>query len=256
MLSSTTEKNRYQNATKQIDARTCGAKRRKEAVSKSTDLIEPMLKRALASGVRAKYLLMDSWFGMPAIISKARTHLPVICMIKRTPKIHYEFEGQRLSVDAIYKRFRKRPGRAKVLCSALVTMNDGEMARIVFVRNKHKKDWLVLLSTNTKLPECRCCTHLRQTLGYRGILPYGQAALRPGNRMPGQGFRRSHCPYDHCHASLPFFRSGAAPSRRSAYTWSAFPCLLRRSPRSRISGGATADSDAGNAKTARKQACC
>ena len=29
----------------------------------------------------------------------------------------------------------------------------GEDARIVFVRNKHKKDWLALLCTNIELPE-------------------------------------------------------------------------------------------------------
>ncbi|WP_235894050.1 transposase [Oceanidesulfovibrio indonesiensis] len=32
-------------------------------------------------------------------------------------------------------------------------MNDGQPARIVFVRNKHKKDWLALLSTDTELAE-------------------------------------------------------------------------------------------------------
>ena len=67
-------------------------------------------------------ILDDSTITQAAIISKARVYLPVICMVKRTPKIHYEFEGERLSVDAIYKRLRKRPGRAKVLCSALVAM--------------------------------------------------------------------------------------------------------------------------------------
>ena len=119
LLSSAKEKNRFQGVTKQLDSRTCGAKRRKEAISKSTDLLAPMLKRALTSGIKAKYLLMDSWFGMPAIISQLRRHLPVIRMIKRTPQIHYEFEGQKLDLDAIYKRFRKRRGRAKVLCSTL-----------------------------------------------------------------------------------------------------------------------------------------
>ena len=153
LLSSAKEKNRYQGVTKRLDNRTCGARRRKEATCKSTELIGPMLQRALSSGVRAKYLLMDSWFGMPAIISQARKHIHVICMIKRTPKVQYEFEGERLNADAIYRRLRKRRGRARVLANALVTMNDGRPARIVFVRNKHKKDWLALLSTDTELPE-------------------------------------------------------------------------------------------------------
>lgn len=153
LLSSAKEKNRYQGVTKLLDSRTCGARRRKEAICKATELIGPMLKRVLAAGVQARYLLMDSWFGMPAIISQAREHIHVICMVKRTPKVLYGYEGERLSTDAIYRRLRKRRGRAKVLASALVTMNDDQPARIVFVRNKHKKDWLALLSTDTELAE-------------------------------------------------------------------------------------------------------
>jgi len=153
LLSSANEKSRLQGITKQLDNRSCGAKRRQEAMCKATDLMEPMLQRALAVGIRAKYLLMDSWFGMPAIIAKIRPYLPVICMIKRTPKILYGFEGERLDVTAIYRRLRKRRGRAKVLASAVVEMNDGLPARIVFVRNRHKKDWLALLSTDIELSE-------------------------------------------------------------------------------------------------------
>ena len=153
LLSSAKESNRYQGVTKEIDKRSCGAKRRQEAICKATDLINPMLQRALSAGVQAKYLLMDSWFAMPTIIAKAREHLPVICMIKRTPKILYGFGGDRLTVDAIYRRLRKRRGRAKILTSTVVIMNDGQPARIVFVRNRHKKDWLALLSTDTDLAE-------------------------------------------------------------------------------------------------------
>ncbi len=153
LLSSPNKKNRLQGVTKQVDRRSCGAKRRQEATSKATALIGPMLRRALSAGIQAKYLLMDSWFGMPAIIAEASTHLPVICMIKRTPKILYNFDGERLTVDAIYRKLKKRRGRAKVLASVVVTMNNGSPARIVFVRNKHKKDWLALLSTDTNLVE-------------------------------------------------------------------------------------------------------
>ena len=85
-----------------------------EAVRKATELIEPMLRRALAAGVQAKYLPMDSWFGMPAIISKAREHLPVICMVKRTPKILYGFDGKRRTVEDIYRRLRKVSVRLEI----------------------------------------------------------------------------------------------------------------------------------------------
>jgi hypothetical protein len=80
-LSSANPCNRYQDVIKNLDRRSCGAKRRREAVTKSTDLLAPMVLRALEAGIKARYLLMDSWFGMPAIISALRPLIPVICMI-------------------------------------------------------------------------------------------------------------------------------------------------------------------------------
>ena len=40
-----------------------------------------------------------------------------------------------------------------MLASAVVTLNDGQTARLVFVRDRRKKDWLALLSTDLSLPE-------------------------------------------------------------------------------------------------------
>jgi hypothetical protein len=153
LLSSSDPCNRYQNATKAVDRRSCGAMRRREATTKSTALLVPMLNRALTAGAKARYLLMDSWFGLPAIISALCPLLPVICMVKRTPKVLYGFGGKRLTVDGIYRELKKRRGRAKVLASALITLNGGQNARLVFVRDRRKKDWLTLLSTDLNLPE-------------------------------------------------------------------------------------------------------
>ncbi|MFU2207831.1 transposase [Solidesulfovibrio sp. C21] len=153
LLSSANPCNRYQGIIKQLDRRTCGAKRRREAVTKSTSLLAPMVQRALETGIKARYLLMDSWFGMPAVIASLRHLLPVICMVKRTPKILYGWSGKRLSLDGIYRELKKRRGRAKILSSTVVTMNDGEVARIVFVRDRRKKDWLAILCTDINLSE-------------------------------------------------------------------------------------------------------
>ena len=89
LLSSQKEHNRYTNITKTLDKRTCGYKRRKEALSKITDLIEPLVSRALNAGIRADYLLMDSWFGLPSVISKLHQNIHVICMVKKTSKVLY-----------------------------------------------------------------------------------------------------------------------------------------------------------------------
>ena len=55
LLSSANEKNRYNEINPNIDKRTSRYKRRQEAITKTTELIEPMIKRALDLGVGAKY---------------------------------------------------------------------------------------------------------------------------------------------------------------------------------------------------------
>jgi hypothetical protein len=153
LMSSANPKNRLQGITKDMDKRSSGYKRRMEAVSKSTELLEPMVKRILSLGIKAKYVLMDSWFGMPSIIKSLRQHIHVICMIKRTPTIHYLFRGRQCSADDIYRQIKKRPGRARILAGALVEMKYGGQAKIVFVRDRHSKDWLALLTTDIDLPD-------------------------------------------------------------------------------------------------------
>jgi hypothetical protein len=85
VLTSTKEKNQIQEITKTMDQRTCGAKRRREAFVKSTELIVPMVKRALRLSIPTKYLLMDSWFGFPAVVLSIVEHLHVTCMVRNTP---------------------------------------------------------------------------------------------------------------------------------------------------------------------------
>jgi hypothetical protein len=112
-----------------------------------------MVSRILGLGIRAQYLLMDSWFAMPCTIDKLQKYIHVVCMVKRTPKIHYTFQGKKRTVDGIYRLLKKKPGRAKILASAQVTMKNKEQAKIVFVRDRHKKDWLPLLTTDIHLPD-------------------------------------------------------------------------------------------------------
>ena len=157
LMSSAKKKNRFQEANEKIDKRSCGYKRRKEAVGKSTDLIVPMIKRALAQGVKAKYLLMDSWYGLPSIISGAKKYIDVICMVKNTPKIFYYKAGDSLTLAKIYKGFRKKRGRANIKGSQVVEIeHEGSRCKvkIVFVKNRNKKrNWLAILSTDIYLSD-------------------------------------------------------------------------------------------------------
>ncbi len=65
LLSSANAKNRLCDNRKSMDKRCCAWQRRQEAVVKAPENPEAMVERILAAGVRARCLLMDSWFAMP-----------------------------------------------------------------------------------------------------------------------------------------------------------------------------------------------
>jgi len=153
LLSSSDANKRLCGCKKSVDKRCCAYQRRKEATEKATAHLVDMVKRVLSTGVSAQYLLMDSWFTMPANVVALAKHIKVIGMVKKSPRIHYTFNGHALDLKAIYRRIGKRRGRAKILASVDVFLKDDVAAKIVFVRDRRKKDWLALLSTDTNLAD-------------------------------------------------------------------------------------------------------
>jgi hypothetical protein len=140
LLSSRDAKKRVCESQKQLDKRCCAYQRRKEATIKTTALLEPMVKRILSAGIRAKYLLMDSWFTMPATVVALDRYIKVIGMVKNSPKIFYSYDGNDLDLMSIYRNLKKRRGKAKILASANVLLKNSVPAKLVFVRDKRKKD--------------------------------------------------------------------------------------------------------------------
>ena len=154
VLTSPKEKNRIQGIKKIMDRRTCGARRRQEALVKSTELIVPMVKRALNLSIPAKYLLMDSWFSFPSLVRSVMEYIHVICMVKNTSKVFYELEGQSLTLSKIYRMIRKRRGPAKIKGSMIVGIGEEKKAKLVFVRNRNNgSKWLALLCTDLSLSD-------------------------------------------------------------------------------------------------------
>lgn len=159
MLGSNKEKHRYVPSRSDVDRRTNGAKRRQEGIQKATDVLVDLVVQTLAGGIKASHLLFDSWFAFPVTIRKILAQgIHTICMLKVMEKIHYDYQGKMLSLAAIYKMIRKRRGRAKILASIIVSIgkNDKDipvMAKILFVRDRHSKKWLALLSTDLNLAD-------------------------------------------------------------------------------------------------------
>ena len=144
-----------------VDNRSLAGKRRKMAVTKATDVVLHLLKYAKTSGLRARYVLFDSWFSTPHTLVKIKEMgFDSIAMVKVSSKINYEFEGKRKNIKQIYASCKKRRGRSSYLLSVEVKVGKGTEdepaipARIVCVRNRsNKKNWLAVICTDMSLTE-------------------------------------------------------------------------------------------------------
>jgi hypothetical protein len=142
LLASSKESNRLVPLRTDLDHRTNGARRRREGIGKATDVLVEMVAEAAASGIQASHLLFDSWFAYPATMRKLLAKgVHTLCMLKVTEKIFYRYQGEDLHLAAIYRKIRKRRGRAKILASVMVEIGEDDkgspvLAKIVFVRDK------------------------------------------------------------------------------------------------------------------------
>jgi len=158
MLSSSKEENRYAEMRTDLDKRTNGYKRRQESLKKSPDVLVELVKVAMAAGTKARYLLFDSWFSAPVTVRRVHAlGMHTICMLKDS-KTRYTFQGDGMTLKELFNWVRKRPGRAKILASVMVTIGEDDKgnpvaAKIVFVRDRSKKSWLGILSTDTELAD-------------------------------------------------------------------------------------------------------
>ena len=157
ILASNKEKNRLVPSRTDLDRRSNGARRRQEGICKSPDVLVEMVTKATASGIQASHLLFDSWFAYPATMRKLLAKgMHTLCMLKVTEKIFYRYQGEDITLAAIYRKVRKRRGRAKILASVMVEIGEDDKgipvpAKIVFVRDRRTRKWLALLSTDTAL---------------------------------------------------------------------------------------------------------
>ena len=103
---------------KNFDNRTIAGKRRKFAQTKAPEAMMTLLDTALSAGLKADYVLFDSWFSNPAQITAIHSKgMDVIAMLKKSSRIKYSYCGEQLNIKEIYSRNKKRRGRSKSLLS-------------------------------------------------------------------------------------------------------------------------------------------
>ena len=153
MLSSAKKSNRYQEISDKIDQRSNGYKTRKESIFLKPDAAIMMVRRALEAGIRADYVLMNTWFTTePMVKAVLETGFDVIGMDKQL-KQRYIYNGKKYGLPSL-GRCVDFSGARNTFGSLNVTTKSGIPVKIIFVRNRNKKsEFLYLLSTDHTLSD-------------------------------------------------------------------------------------------------------
>ena len=151
MLSSATKSNRYNEVSDLIDHRTNGYKFRKASMMHKTDAAILLIKNALNAGIKADYVLMDTWFTTEPMIKEIlKTGIDAVGMVKQL-KQRYTYNGNQYRLPEL-KKFVSFAGARNIFGSLVVTTKTGIPVKIVFVRNRNKKsECLYILSTDISL---------------------------------------------------------------------------------------------------------
>ena len=155
------------------DPRSISGQRSYEAKNQNKlELALMMIETAFKRGIRAGYVLFDSWYGWPKFINairKINNHLHVICRLKES-NVFYEYKGKKYRLSELYQKVKsglKKDLRTGLLLKRLTVKlpESNEEAVIVFSRGyrepeddtiKGKKKakepkWVAFLSTDTRL---------------------------------------------------------------------------------------------------------
>jgi len=154
MLSSASKSCRYNEISDGIDPRTNGYKFRKESMMRKTDAAILLIQRALQAGIKAEYVLMDTWFTTEPMIKEIlNTGIDAIGMVKQL-KQRYTYKDRQYTLPQL-KKFVNFEGARNIFGSlAVTTKKTGIPVKIVFVRNRNKKsECLYILSTDISLED-------------------------------------------------------------------------------------------------------
>ena len=153
LLSSAKKSNRYQEISDRIDRRTNGYRVRRESLLAKPEAAVLLVQKALAAGIQADYVLMDTWFTTEPMLEKLlETGMDTIGMVKQL-KQRYYYQGRAYTLPQL-RRFVRFASSRDIFGSVIVTTRKGIPVRIVIVRNRNRKsECLYLLSTDCSLSD-------------------------------------------------------------------------------------------------------
>ena len=151
MASAKTDK-RIVESNDSIDKRSNGYKARKDSIMQKPDAAIKLIQNALNAGIKASYVLMDTWFTNEPFINRVLAEgLDVIGMLKDNKQFYY-YKGKRYNLKQLGKLVSfSKPG--DILFSICVETGKLRIpVKLVFVRNRNKRsEYIVILSTDCSL---------------------------------------------------------------------------------------------------------
>lgn len=150
-----TSSRRPNNNCRDIDKRTNGWRRRKEALNKKTDSLVQMIGRAWKSGINASFVLFDSWFAHDDVVSRIlNIGYGVICRLKKG-RVKYTYQGKQYALKHLWQQVARKQARyigkyqVKGTCLNVTLPKSGDI-RLLFVSDG-KKQWHAFLCTDLEL---------------------------------------------------------------------------------------------------------
>lgn len=144
-----------------LDGRTHACSRSTVARQKTTAVAAEMVARSAAGGGPADYLVADSWFAQPKLLTTLSESVPIVCRLKNHPNILYRHGKRIYTLQRLYSKVlgRKRSNPdGPVIGSITVKMLSGPTLRVVFIRDQNNPDqWIALASTDTQITPGRVC---------------------------------------------------------------------------------------------------
>jgi hypothetical protein len=159
--------NRANTRLRAIDKRTCGWKRRKEALDKKTTALLQLVDRAWHAGIDASFVLFDSWFAHDTIINSiCSIGYGAICRLKKS-RAKYGYQGQHYTLKQLWQQVAKKKTRwlsqhnVKAVCLNVTLPKTGDV-RLLFVSDS-RKEWQALLCTDLEMePAQILCYYARR----------------------------------------------------------------------------------------------
>lgn len=154
MLASANAEKRFMQASNAVDKRTAGYKNRQDAVLQKPQAAIKMIRAALDAGLQASYVLMDTWFtNEPFIRDIAAEGLDVIGMLKDN-KQRYYYRGRLYNLKQLAMFIQMDTPKDIFGSICVTTMKHRIPVKLVFVRNRNKKnEYIILLTTDCSLTD-------------------------------------------------------------------------------------------------------